>query len=122
MFVLVVVVLALVIAFAKTIWWWIEVHTGTVNEQGPYYGFWSGFGSDLGEATLLAGLAAAYRHHNCHVEKCPRLGRQVEGTPYIACPKHHPDHHGAKRSVPLHIIHRAHAQAHETETPAEEAA
>jgi hypothetical protein len=25
---------------------WLAVHTGTVNEPGPYYGFWSGFGSD----------------------------------------------------------------------------
>jgi hypothetical protein len=25
---------------------WPAVHTGTVNEPGPYYGFWSGFGSD----------------------------------------------------------------------------
>jgi len=28
---------------------WLAVHTGTVNEPGPYYGFWSGFGSDLAE-------------------------------------------------------------------------
>jgi len=20
------------------LWWWVEVHTGTVNESGPYYG------------------------------------------------------------------------------------
>lgn len=29
------------------------MHTGTVNEPGPYYGFFSGFGSDLGEYTLV---------------------------------------------------------------------
>jgi hypothetical protein len=28
---------------------WFQVHTGTINEPGPYYGFWSGFGSDLEE-------------------------------------------------------------------------
>jgi hypothetical protein len=32
---------------------WLEVHTGTVNEPGPYYGFWSGFGSDLEEFGIL---------------------------------------------------------------------
>jgi hypothetical protein len=110
-FIVIVVALAFLIAYAKQSWWWIEVHTGTVNESGPYYGFWSGFGSDLGEATLLAGLGAAYRHHNCHAERCFRLGRAVDGTPYVACPKHHPDHHGTKRKVPLHVIHRAHANA-----------
>jgi hypothetical protein len=29
---------------------WLAVHTGTVNEPGPYYGFWSGFGSNLTES------------------------------------------------------------------------
>lgn len=21
--------------------YWLQVHTGTINESGPYYGFWS---------------------------------------------------------------------------------
>jgi len=32
---------------------WFQVHTGIVNEPGPYYGFWSGFGSDLEEFGIL---------------------------------------------------------------------
>jgi hypothetical protein len=105
-------VLTLAILFAifrSTVWHWIEVDTGTINEPGPYYGFWSGFGSDLGEATLVAGLLAVFRHHNCHVRGCARLGRPVDGTPYLACPKHHPTHKGAKRGVAADTIHRAHA-------------
>jgi len=90
---------------------WFEVHTGTVNESGPYYGFWSGFGSDVGEATLVAGLFAAWRHHSCHVRGCARLGRQVQGTPYLACPKHHPAHKGSRRTVSLETIHTAHAES-----------
>ena len=35
---------------------WLQVHTGTVNEPGPYYGFWSGFGSDLGEFGILGAV------------------------------------------------------------------
>ena len=31
---------------------WLQVHTGTVNEPGPYYGFWSGFGSDIAEFSI----------------------------------------------------------------------
>jgi hypothetical protein len=111
-----VVVVALAVAIALAIghdayWHWFEVHTGTVNETGPYYGFWSGFGSDLGEATLVAGGVALWRHHSCHVRGCARLGRPVDGTPYLACPKHHPAHHGDKRAVSLATILREHERS-----------
>jgi hypothetical protein len=60
---------------------WLAVHTGTSNEAGPYYAFWSGFGSDLSEAALL-------RKHNCHSRGCWRIGRHVvDGTPW--CDRHH---------------------------------
>ena len=108
----VVVVLGLIFAgFHATLFHWFEVHTGTVNESGPYYGFWSGFGSDIGEATLIVGVWAAWRHHNCHVKGCARLGRPVDGTPYIACSRHHPAHEGSKRNVSQHTINTAHRDA-----------
>jgi hypothetical protein len=67
---------------------WLAVHTGTVNEPGPYYGFWSGFGSDLGEVALLGAVLGAYRKHNCHEPRCWRMGRHiVDGTPW--CNRHH---------------------------------
>ena len=111
-FVVVVVVIAVVLAIWHDFYFhWFEVHTGTVNESGPYYGFWSGFGSDIGEATLIAGVLAVWRHHSCHVRGCARLGRQVEGTPYLACPKHHPAHKGSKRSVSLETILSAHKKS-----------
>ena len=37
---------------------WLQVHTGTINESGPYYGFWSGFGSDLEEFGVLGAIGA----------------------------------------------------------------
>ena len=71
---------------------WLAVHTGTVNEAGPYYGFWSGFGSDLGELAIIGGLIGIYRKHNCHVKGCWRIGRHpVEGTDFTVCRPHHPD-------------------------------
>lgn len=96
-------------------WHWLIIHlaqeTGTSNGASRAYDFWSGFGSDLGEATLIVGVAAAYRHHNCHVKGCPRLGRAVDGTPYIACPKHHPDHAGVKRAISHEDLLGAHASS-----------
>jgi hypothetical protein len=112
--VLVVLVIVLGVIFAglhSTLFHWFEVHTGTVNESGPYYGFWSGFGSDIGEATLVVGVWAAWRHHNCHVKGCARLGRPVDGTPYVACPRHHPAHQGSKRNISQATITAAHRDA-----------
>jgi hypothetical protein len=75
---------------------WLAYMTGSLNTPGapPNYNFWSGSGSDLGEITIIAGLIAVYRKHNCHVLRCWRLARlPVPGTPYVTCRKHHP--HGA---------------------------
>ena len=74
---------------------WLAVHTGTLNEPGGYYGFWSGFGSDLGEVTLLAAVLGVYHRHNCHTKGCWRIGRHVvAGTPW--CNRHHA---GARQAV-----------------------
>jgi hypothetical protein len=60
---------------------------GLDNLSGPYYGFWSGFGSDLAEFALLGTLFGLYRHHKC--ASCWRLGHHpVKGTPYETCHKH----------------------------------
>jgi hypothetical protein len=34
-------VVALSVLDAPQFGHWLQVHTGTVNEPGPYYGFWS---------------------------------------------------------------------------------
>ncbi len=53
------------------------------------YNFISG---PLADITLLGGAYALYRHHNCHVSGCPRIGRhKVTGTEYVVCRRHHPD-------------------------------
>lgn len=78
--------------------WHIILHwTGIDNVSGPQYGFWSGFGSDLGE---LAIITIVYRKINCHAPGCWRLAlHHVSGTPYVTCRKHHPLLAGSRRSL-----------------------
>ena len=75
---------------------WLALHTGTLH-GGPdlYYNFWSGFGSDLGEATLISavgiGVYTGVRKVNCHTKGCWRIGHHpLDGTPYVLCRHHHP--------------------------------
>ena len=61
---------------------WLYIHLG-INGSGPYYGFWSGFGSDLGEFTILIMLVKAT---NCHEKGCWRPGLIHKG--HVVCYKH----------------------------------
>jgi hypothetical protein len=92
-----VVVLAILIGVIGGLRHWFALHTGTIH-GGPdvYYNFWSGFGSDLGEATLISavcvGVYTGVRKVNCHTTGCWRIGHHpLEGTPYILCKHHHPE-------------------------------
>ena len=94
---LLVVGIAFLIAFFGVVRHWLALHTGTLH-GGPdlYYNFWSGFGSDLGEATLISavgiGVYTGVRKVNCHTKSCWRIGHHpLDGTPYILCRHHHPD-------------------------------
>jgi hypothetical protein len=71
------------------IWNWFLHYTGTNNTAGPWYGFWSGFGSDLGEIALLAAVLGFFRHHNCHRKGCWRLGHPDPEHNWPACRVHH---------------------------------
>jgi hypothetical protein len=89
--------LALLIAYFDFLRHWTAIHTGTIySTTNPvYYNFWSGFGSDLGEATLIGavsiGVYTAVRKVNCHTKGCWRIGHYpLEGTPFHLCPHHHP--------------------------------
>src|SRR5215472_6003786 len=80
---------------------WLGVHTGATNESGPYYGFWSGFGSDLAEFGILGAIATATYHvvkkYNCHEPGCWRVGtHQAAGGEFLLCYRHHPDFQGVK--------------------------
>lgn len=67
---------------------WFAVHTGTDAPGDHFYNFWSGFGSDLGEVTLIAALFGGWRHVNCHTKGCWRVGHyevEVNGQQYRVC-------------------------------------
>ncbi len=92
---------------------WLAVHTGTVNESGPYYGFWSGFGSDLAEFSILGAIGTAayqlFKKYNCHEPGCWRVGTHpAAGGQFLLCYRHHPDFHGQR---PTHeTIERLHRE------------
>jgi len=95
---------------------WLAVHTGTVNEPGPYYGFWSGFGSDIAELGILGAIGTAIytqvRKYNCHEPGCWRIGTHpAAGGQFVLCYHHHPDYQGQKPSHDLIArLHREHVE------------
>ena len=66
---------------------WVGIHyMGLDNLSGPWYGFWSGFGSDL---PIFAGIAIFLIHRNCHKKGCWRLMRKAHEDGNTYCMKHH---------------------------------
>jgi hypothetical protein len=108
------------------VWWirhgsvvghWLQVHLGVINEAGPYYAFWSGFGSDLAEFGILGALATAVYHtvkrYNCNYPGCPRIGvHPAAGGQLHLCYRHHPDLAGTKLTQAMILdMHNEHEQA-----------
>ena len=95
---------------------WLGVHTGATNESGPYYGFWSGFGSDIAEFGILGAIATAIyqlvKKYNCHEPGCWRVGTHpAAGGQFLLCYRHHPDFHGTKPTHDLIVrMHQEHEQ------------
>jgi hypothetical protein len=117
---LVAIGIVLLAVFFAAVRHWLALHTGVLN-GGPdrYYNFWSGFGSDLGEATLISavgiGVYTGVRKVNCHTKGCWRIGHHpLDGTPYILCRHHHP-HVPSKGASHEHILeqHRRYKEAQE---------
>ena len=114
-----VVVTAVWIVHGRLFGHWLQVHTGVVNEPGPYYGFWSGFGSDLEEFGILGAIGAALyqlvKRYNCHEPGCWRLGNHptADGR-FHFCYRHHPDFQGKKPTHELiERLHREHLERQE---------
>jgi len=95
---------------------WLGVHTGTVDEPGPYYGFWSGFGSDLAEFGIIGvvatGVYQIVKRYNCHQPGCWRVGAHpAAGGTFFLCYRHHPDYKGMKPTKALiEELHREHKE------------
>lgn len=83
---------------------------GIDTQQSQNYDFVSGVGpmliTAIGLSTLIAG---AFRHFNCHVNGCPRIGRYpVAGGHFKVCRVHHPDEAVRDGNVSRHHILQAH--------------
>jgi hypothetical protein len=107
------------VQYARLMGHWLQVHTGIVNETGPYYGFWSGFGSDLEEFGILGAIGAAVyqlvKKYNCHEPGCWRIGNHpAAGGQFHLCYRHHPDFQGKKPGRELiERLHREHLERQE---------
>ncbi len=93
-------VIVVVVFWTDSAHWFLR-YTGADAESGTWYGFWSGFGGAIPDFLILGSIITVYRHHNCHVKGCLRLGKPVDGTPYVACPTHHP---AARRQQALGLM------------------
>lgn len=68
--------------------WFLGVYP-VPSGTSAMYQLWSGFIPALAIASLVGGLYRHFRHINCHVHRCWRLGR-YEAGPYKVCARHHP--------------------------------
>jgi hypothetical protein len=61
--------------------------------HGDGYNFWSGPGSDFGEATIIIAILAWWKHRNCQVKGCWRINltHPTDAGHYV-CKRHHPAH------------------------------
>lgn len=64
------------------------LHPGSLGPHGGYW-FWSGIGSDIGEAAIVGGIVTLVRHHSCHIDGCRRLGHIDPAVHAPACKNHH---------------------------------
>ena len=77
---------------------WLSHFFGLDNLSGPFYGFWSGIGSDL-DAYIRDGiiLLFALKMWNCHEHGCWRVGHMTtvedNGHHFRRCKKHHDARH-----------------------------
>lgn len=96
---------------------WLWVYVGDKG-SGPYYGFWSGFGSDIAEFGILGAIGTGIyqlgKRWNCHEPGCWRVGTHpAAGGKFLLCYRHHPDYAGKK---PTHeMIERLHREHSERE-------
>ncbi len=82
---------------------WLFVHAGLDDASGAWYAFWSGICGDL---FIVGGVAALFRHINCHVSGCWRPGwHPVHGTQFKVCRRHHPT--GGNTVEHVHAAHVA---------------
>lgn len=64
-------------------------HVLGIAGSGSYYGFWSGFGSDITEFAIVSALFGLIKKHQCHQSWCWRFGHyKIDDLGTIKCRKH----------------------------------
>jgi hypothetical protein len=58
--------------------------------QGNPYAFWSGFGSDFGEVTIVVAVIGWWHHVNCVEKGCWRKGHSDPEHGHPVCSRHSP--------------------------------
>jgi hypothetical protein len=97
------VVAFLVGSFEHWTIWGVLVHP--LRPGNPVDG-WGGILSSLSEYTIavsvVVGVVAAYRKHECHIDKCHWLAWHPDQTGHPVCRGHHPEgrHHPALAARP----------------------
>lgn len=81
---------------------WLLHSLGIDDTAGPWYAFWSGFGSDVGELAIIGGLLAVVRKMVLH--HAERLAQAA---------KHHREHLALKREQ--HMAMTALAKSHHSD-------
>ena len=71
---------------------WLLHVLGVDNVSGRWYGFWSGFGSDVGEVAIVGGLITIVRRHTCHIHRLlAHRPSSCAGQHRVVCRMHHPE-------------------------------
>jgi hypothetical protein len=65
--------------------------SGANDEGGPVYGSWSGIAGATACFAWVPASIVIYRHHNCEVHHCWRLGRHQTAAGHRVCRPHHPE-------------------------------
>ena len=67
-------------------WHWFLHITGSDDESGPWYGFWSGFAGCIPEFAIFGVI---WHRLNCHERGCWRIGRHKGADHVVRCTRHH---------------------------------
>ena len=92
---------------------WLAIHTGSDNEQSPFYGWWSGFGasSSRSSSTSGSGLASMPSTDTTSARSAGASTSTRRRTPQNFCHRHYTHEHVEKHrdrhmlKFPNHIAH-----------------
>lgn len=82
--------------------WFLGVYP-VPSGTSAMYQLWSGFVPALAVLSLAGGVWSHYKHINCQVRGCPRIGRYFAAG-YRVCHRHHPDPQVGRGGVPRETV------------------